>query len=152
VGLRRPSGKDTSPLRAGAAFLRIVLPPALLWALQLAAAWPQDGGGEASPLFQRLTPDDLAAVVAGDPRVEMVKDNGPIAAAAYKGDELAGYVYSTLDVLRAPGYSTTPFDVVAGVTLDGRITGSVVLFHREPYLINDDRRTRQLVTFLDSLK
>jgi polyferredoxin len=82
----------------------------------------------------------------------MVEDDGPIAAAAYAGDEFVGYVFSTLDVVRAPGYSSTPFDVVAGVTLDGAITGAVVLFHREPYLINDDRRTAQLVRFLDSME
>ena len=124
----------------------------LVWVLLTATAWAQEDGSDAPPLLQRLTPAVLAAVFDGVTRVEMVQDDGPIAAAAYKGDDFVGYVFSTLDVLRAPGYSTTPFDVVAGVTLDGRITGAVVLFHREPYLINDDRRTRQLVTFLSALE
>ena len=91
----------------------------------------------APPLLERLTPAVLAEVFPGATRVEMVADAGPAAAAAFVGDAAAGYVFSTLDVLRAPGYSSTPFDVVAGVTLEGRITGAVVLFHREPYLIND---------------
>ncbi|MBM9593194.1 4Fe-4S binding protein [Roseitranquillus sediminis] len=75
--------------------------------------------------------------------------------AAYAGEgdeeELVGYIFSTLDVLRAPGYSSTPFDVVAGVTLGGRVTGAAVLFHHEPYLLNDERRTSQLVRFLGSM-
>ena len=94
----------------------------------------------------------MSAVFPGITRLEMADDDGPVAAAAYRGGEMAGYVFSTLDVLRAPGYSSTPFDVVAGVTMAGRITGAVVLFHREPYLINDARRTALLVTFLQAIE
>ncbi|MFN3147398.1 MAG: 4Fe-4S binding protein [Paracoccaceae bacterium] len=125
---------------------------AALWVMLAAMANAQSGDPEAPPLLERLTPEVLAVVFPGASRVEMVQDDGPVSAAAYRGDELAGYVFSTLDVLRAPGYSSTPFDVVAGVTLDGQLTGSVVLFHREPYLINDQRRTAQLVMFLDGLE
>lgn len=132
-------------------FPRFVVLAVLLWLVQLAPAWPQSGSPGSVPLLERLTPEVLAATFAGVTRVEMVDDDGPIAAAAYRGDDFVGYVFSTLDVVRAPGYSSTPFDVVAGVTLDGRITGAVVLFHREPYLLNDAWRTSQLVTFLASL-
>lgn len=104
------------------------------------------------PLLERMTPEVLAAVFPGATRLGMVGDDGPISAEAFVGDTFAGYVFSTLDVLRAPGYSSTPFDVVAGVTLDGRITGTAVLFHREPYLINDARRTAQLLAFLSSMQ
>lgn len=121
------------------------------WLAFAIAAAAQSDDVTAPPLLDRLTPEVLAAVFDGVTRVEMVDDDGPVAAAAYMGDDLAGYVFSTLDVLRAPGYSSTPFDVVAGVTLEGRITGAVVLFHREPYLINDAPRTARLVTFLHSL-
>ena len=106
----------------------------------------------APPLLERLTPAVLAEVFPGATRVELVADDGPAAAAAFVGEAQAGYVFSTLDVLRAPGYSSTPFDVVAGVTLEGRITGAVVLFHREPYLINDAARTARLVAFLEALR
>lgn len=122
----------------------------LLWFALVSPALSQSP--PETPLLQRLTPEVLATVYEGVTRVETVDDDGPIAAAAYKGDEFVGYVFSTLDVLRAPGYSTTPFDVVAGVTLDGDITGGAVLFHREPYLINDQRRTGYLVEFLSSLR
>jgi len=144
-------GMGDGRLRSSLSRWCIAMLVALCWALMPGLAAAQDDGGDAPPLLQRLTPAVLAAVFEGVTRVEMVQDDGPIAAAAYKGDDFAGYVFSTLDVLRAPGYSTTPFDVVAGVSTDGRITGAVVLFHREPYLINDDRRTRQLVTFLAAL-
>ena len=118
----------------------------------LSASWAQSGEGNAPPLIERLTPEVLDAVFRGVTDVEMLDDDGPIAAAAYRNGTLAGYVFSTLDVVRAPGYSSTPFDIVAGVTLDGAITGAVVLFHREPYLINDDRRTARLVRFLGALE
>ena len=131
--------------------LRIFLLALGLWLSQLALAAAQsDGSG--GPLLDRLTPEVVEAVFPGITRVELVEDDGPAAAAAYRDAELAGYIFSTLDVLRAPGYSSTPFDVVAGVGLDGRVTGAVVLFHREPYLLNDIRRTGQLVTFLHALE
>ncbi len=104
------------------------------------------------PLLDRLTPPVMSQVFRGVTRLEMVDDDGPVAAAAFQGDTQVGYVFSTLDVLRAPGYSSTPFDVVAGVTMSGQITGAAVLFHREPYLINDARRTSLLITFLHSLE
>ncbi|MCW5719716.1 MAG: 4Fe-4S binding protein [Devosia sp.] len=120
----------------------------VFWLVLCSVGYPQPS----TPLLERVTPDVLAKIYAGVSRLEMVEDDGPVAAAAYIGDELVGYVFSTLDVLRAPGYSTTPFDVVAGVSLEGEITGAVVLFHREPYLINDERRSAYLVEFLASLR
>jgi NosR/NirI family nitrous oxide reductase transcriptional regulator len=123
----------------------------LVWLLQFGAAALAQSG-DPQPFFQRLTPQVVTGVFPEATRVEALDDGGPRAAAAYAGDELKGYIFSTLDVLNAPGYSSTPFDIVAGVTLTGKITGSAVLFHREPYLLNDDERTGLLVKFLDSLK
>ena len=57
-------------------------------------------------------------------------------------------MFSTLDIIAAPGYSVTPFDVIAGVDLDGRITGAKVVFHREPYIYHDAVRQPLLDTFL----
>jgi NosR/NirI family nitrous oxide reductase transcriptional regulator len=130
--------------------LRLVVLTAMLLLSHISLASAQSAGS-GGPLLDRLTPEVIAAVFPGITRVEMVEDEGPIAAAAYRGEDMAGYIFSTLDVLRAPGYSSTPFDVVAGVGMDGRVTGAVVLFHREPYLMNDERRTGQLVTFLGAL-
>ncbi len=100
------------------------------------------------PLLDRLTPEVMGRVFNGVDRVEMVKDDGPVAAAAFQGDQMVGYIFSTFDVLRAPGYSTTPFDVIVGVGLDGRIMGAALLFHREPYLLNDRARTGRMVEYL----
>jgi transcriptional regulator of nitric oxide reductase/NAD-dependent dihydropyrimidine dehydrogenase PreA subunit len=57
-------------------------------------------------------------------------------------------VFSTLDIIAAPGYTTTPFDVIAGVDLGGRITGAKAVFHNEPYIVHDPLRQRLLDTFL----
>ena len=51
-------------------------------------------------------------------------------------------------MVRASGYSSVPFDVIAGVDLAGRITGAKVVFHNEPFIINDAIRQPQLDTFL----
>ncbi len=126
---------------------------ALSWlVLSVAAVLAQTYEDAPPPLAARLTPEVMAQVFAEATRVEPVADDGPAAMAAFVDDTLVGYVFSTLDVLRAPGYSSTPFDIVSGVTLGGRITGSAVLFHREPYLLNDTRRTALLVQFLDAME
>ena len=57
-------------------------------------------------------------------------------------------MFSTLDIIAAPGYSTTPFDVIAGIDLDGRITGAKVVFHNEPFIVHDPVRQRLLDTLL----
>lgn len=104
------------------------------------------------PLLERVTPEVLARIFPEADRLEMVQDEGPYAASAFSGDRMLGYVFSTFDVLRAPGYSSTPFDVISGVTADGRIAGGVLLFHREPYLMNDRFRTARMIEFLDFMK
>jgi NosR/NirI family nitrous oxide reductase transcriptional regulator len=104
------------------------------------------------PLLERVTPEVLERIFPEADRLEIVQDEGPFAASAYSGDRMLGYVFSTLDVLRAPGYSSTPFDVISGVTLDGRIAGGVLIFHREPYLMNDRFRTARMIEFLDFMK
>src|SRR5207253_1031093 len=48
----------------------------------------------------------------------------------------------------ARAYSVIPFDVIAGVTPEGRITGAKAVFHREPYVYQDPVRQPQLDTFL----
>ncbi len=139
--MRRPGSTG----RTLAALLQIVC---LLWAT---AALAQGTSTERPPLSERLTPEVMAEIFPGATALEALSDGGPPAMAVKSGETLAGYAFSTFDVLRAPGYSPTPFDVVAGVGLDGRVTGAMVLFHREPYLINDARRTGQLTQVLNSI-
>src|SRR5882762_9998897 len=76
---------------------------------------------EKGKLRERLTPDVMAVVYPGAERLGP-EEGAPPAIAVYKGDKAVAYVFSTLDIVAAPGYSVTPFDVIAGVDLDGRIT------------------------------
>src|SRR5205085_10258927 len=76
------------------------------------------------------------------------EEGSPPAIAVYEGEKAVAYLFSTLDIVAAPGYSSTPFDVIAGVDLDGRITGAKVVFHNESYIVHDALRQRLLDTFL----
>src|SRR6185436_8703577 len=102
---------------------------------------------EAARLRERITPDVLAVVMPGAERLGP-EEGSPAAIPVYQGNEIVAYLLSTLDVVRASGYSSVPFDVIAGVDLSGRITGAKVVFHNEPFIIDDAIRTPQLDTFL----
>jgi NosR/NirI family transcriptional regulator, nitrous oxide reductase regulator len=117
----------------------------LIAVLALAVASP--ALAEKGKLRERLTPEVMAAVYPGAERLGM-EEGEPPAIAVFQGDKIVGYVFSTLDIIAAPGYSTTPFDVIAGVDVEGRITGAKVVFHNEPFIVHDVVRQRQLDTFL----
>src|SRR6266700_11181 len=102
---------------------------------------------EKGKLRERLTPAVMAVVYPGAERLGM-EEGSPPAIAVYKDDKIVAYAFSTLDIIAAPGYSSTPFDVIAGVDLGGRITGAKVVFHNEPYIVHDPQRQRLLDTFL----
>jgi NosR/NirI family nitrous oxide reductase transcriptional regulator len=102
---------------------------------------------EKGKLRERLTPAVMAVVYPGAERLG-VEEGSPPAIAVYKGDKIAAYVFSTLDINAAPGYTSTPFDVIAGIDLSGRITGAKVVFHNEPHIVGDPIRQRELDTFL----
>ena len=103
---------------------------------------------EPPPLMDRLTPEVRASIFPDADRLEPAGDSGPPAARAFKGDQLLGYIFSTLDVVRAPGYQGTPFDIVAGVDLSGAITGAVMLYQQEPMIMEDEHRTDLMKEFL----
>ncbi|MGE4256661.1 MAG: 4Fe-4S binding protein [Xanthobacteraceae bacterium] len=102
---------------------------------------------EKGKLHERLTPAVMAVVYPGAERLG-AEEGSPPAIAVYQGSKIVAYVFSTLDIVAALGYSATPFDVIAGVDLNGHITGAKVVFHKEPYILNDARRERLLDTFL----
>src|SRR4030095_7485019 len=101
---------------------------------------------EQGKLRERLTPEVMAVVYPSAERLGM-EEGSPPAIAVYKGGQIVAYVFSTLDHLPATGYSTIPFDVIAGVDLSGRITGAKVVFHQESMIVHDAVRQRQLDTF-----
>jgi NosR/NirI family transcriptional regulator, nitrous oxide reductase regulator len=103
---------------------------------------------EKGKLRERLTPEVMALVYPAGAERLGAEEGSPPAIAVYQGDKVVAYVFSTLDIVRATGYSTTPFDVIGGVDLDGRITGAKVVFHNENYIIHDTGRQRALDTFL----
>src|SRR6202158_128228 len=103
---------------------------------------------EKGKLRDRLTPEVMAVVYPGGVERLGPEEGSPPAIAVYQGDKIVAYVVSTLDIIKPRGYSTTPFDVIAGVDLGGHITGAKVVFHNEPHVFDDVRRKRVLDTFL----
>src|SRR5215831_9341902 len=91
---------------------------------------------EKGKLRERLTPAVMAVVYPGGAERLGPEEGSPPAIAVYQGDKVVAYLFSTLDIVAAPGYSTTPFDVIAGVDLGGHITGAKVVFHNEPYILH----------------
>jgi NosR/NirI family transcriptional regulator, nitrous oxide reductase regulator len=114
----------------------------------LALVFVSPAVAEKGKLRERLTPEVMAVVFPGGAERLGPEEGSPPAIAVYQGGQVAAYVFSTLDIIAAPGYSTTPFDVIAGVDLAGRITGAKVVFHNEPYIVHDVQRQRLLDTFL----
>ncbi len=112
-----------------------------------AVSFASSAFAEKGKLLERLTPDVMAVVYPGAERLGP-EEGSPPAIAVYKGDKAVAYLFSTLDIIAAPGYSVTPFDVIAGVDVGGKITGAKVVFHREPYVYHDAVRQPLLDTFL----
>jgi NosR/NirI family transcriptional regulator, nitrous oxide reductase regulator len=103
---------------------------------------------EKGKLRERLTPDVMAMVYPAGAERLGPEEGSPPAIAVYQGDKVVAYIFSTLDIIAAVAYAPIPYDVIAGVTPDGHITGAKVVFHREPYVYNDPVRQPQLDTFL----
>lgn len=81
-------------------------------------------------LLDRLKPADLKLVFPRAEELEVV-EGAPPAVAVRIGGEIVGYIFSTRDTVRTTGYSGQSFDLVAGMKLDGTITGAALLRHRE---------------------
>ncbi len=59
------------------------------------------------------------------------KEGNPPAMAAFKGDQMLGYVFETNDI----GYSGKPIRILVGMDKDGLIVGAEVFEHHEPILL-----------------
>ena len=103
----------------------------LVAALVLLLSW--------GPLYAATTDDmDMSAIAPQVfPGVDAVKPvpGQPPAYAAYRLGVLAGYVFSTHAVVGSVGFSGQPIDIVAGLDLEGRITGAMLRHHNEPILV-----------------
>ena len=125
---------------AAAALLLVTLLLLLLFGASRADA-------EAGHLLDRLTTEVMAVVWPGAEKLGP-EEGKPAAIAVYRDGKIAGFVFSTLDIVGATGFSSIPFDVIAGVDLTGHISGSKVVFHREPHVYEDEIRQPELDTFL----
>jgi transcriptional regulator of nitric oxide reductase len=128
-------------------FLREAFSLALLVLVLVALAMATPAAAEKGKLRERLTSEVMAVVFPGAERLGP-EEGMPPAIAAYRDGKIAAYIFSTLDIVAAPGYATTPFDVIAGVDMSGRITGAKVVFHVEPYIYHDAVRQPLLDTYL----
>jgi transcriptional regulator of nitric oxide reductase len=102
----------------------------------VALLFASPASAERGKLLERLTPEVMGVVYPGAERLGP-EEGEPPAIPVFKGDQVVAYLFSTLDIIAAPGYTTTPFDVIAGVDLEGRITGAKVVFHHEPIIEHD---------------
>src|SRR5438552_15908861 len=93
----------------------------------LALVFASPATAEKGKLLERLTPEVMAVVYPGGADRLGPEEGSPPAIAVYKDDKVVGDVFSTLDIIAAPGYYTTPVDVIAGVYPDGRSTGATVV-------------------------
>jgi len=59
----------------------------------------------------------------------------PPAAPIYKDKELLGYIFETVSVAPIPAYSGKPINILVGMDMAGKITGTKILEHHEPILL-----------------
>jgi NosR/NirI family nitrous oxide reductase transcriptional regulator len=130
--------------------VRLLLTVIGLLLAPIGTAWAADEYVDNPPaLIDRLTPDVLVKVFPDAGRLAPVEGPPPAVAVYDDSDTLIGYIFSTLDVVRARGYTLTPFDVLAGIRANGEITGATIVFNPEPHINGDERRTSLLTAFFE---
>jgi transcriptional regulator of nitric oxide reductase len=87
---------------------------------------------EKGKLRERLTPAVMAIVYPGAERLGLEEGRRPRLRST-RATRSSHTCFQPLDIVAAVGYSATPFDVIGGVDLNGRITGAKVIAHNEPY-------------------
>ncbi|MBE9557130.1 MAG: regulatory protein NosR [Proteobacteria bacterium] len=81
----------------------------------------------------QLTADMLDRVFPGATHFGAM-DGTPPAIPAYLNHNVIGYVFRTHAVVRSLGLSGKKLDILAGIDMDGMITGAVIVEHHEPIL------------------
>lgn len=81
----------------------------------------------------QLTADLLDRVFPGATHFGAM-DGAPPAIPAYLNNDVIGYVFRTHAVVRSLGLSGKKLDILAGIDMDGVITGAVIVEHHEPIL------------------
>jgi len=88
----------------------------------------------ATELEQFLSPENLTQVFPGADHVGKTSGQPP-SASVFRDNQLVGYIFLTSDVVNSTGYSGKPVKILAGLDLDGRISGAMVVEHQEPILV-----------------
>ena len=129
-GRARPRGWVTLFAGAAAAWLLLALHAA--WAEEPLTAWRK-------PTLDVpwLTPEVLAQVFPGATRVGPMAGDPKAAPVSRRGDggeELAGYLFVTRDIVDTLGFSSQPFTIVVGLYVSGHLAGAKVIDHDEPII------------------
>ncbi|MBL28875.1 MAG: 4Fe-4S binding protein [Rhodospirillaceae bacterium] len=102
------------------------------------------------PLATRITPEVLAETFPGAEGIKEIAGDPPIASVLMDG-EVAGYAFSTHETVHPQGYSGESFDIIVGLGLDSRITGTTILETHEPMLGPNLIPVERMSDYLDSL-
>ena len=108
---------------------------------------------QTAPLDQRVTPELLQQVFPGATRLGPIDERRAFMPVyginIHDEEELIGYVFSPLDLIRAPSYSPRPHDAIVGMETTGVITGIELLDYHDSYLVGFPERTALVQEFLD---
>ena len=88
----------------------------------------------AGRLSDYLAKAEPAELVAGANRFGPPQGD-PAIVAAYKDDQLLGFVYLNSDFANATGYSGKPIQLLVGITSKGVVTGLKLVEHKEPIVL-----------------
>jgi transcriptional regulator of nitric oxide reductase len=80
-----------------------------IWAAPMLVVLATPGFAEKGKLRERLTPDVMAVVYPGAERLGP-EEGSPPAITVYKDNKAVAYIFSTLDIIAAPGNTSTPDD------------------------------------------
>ena len=102
-------------------------------ALALALAAGGAGARMEDPFETRLSPEIAKRIFPEAGELAPVEGDPPIAPVR-AGGEIAGYLFSTHEVVQPRGYAGQSFDIVVGLDAAGVIRGHVLLEEREPLI------------------
>jgi NosR/NirI family nitrous oxide reductase transcriptional regulator len=109
---------------AGAGWLLVVM-------LGIIASGPAAAQSRLGEFLRQIEP---GALVPGADHYGPAEGSPPVAA-AFAGNELKGWVWLNTDFVGANGYSGKPIHVLAGIALDGTLTGARLVDHKEPIVL-----------------
>lgn len=92
---------------------------------------------DVSAAYQLVTFQDkftIDEIIPGADRLGS-EEGSPPAAAAYRGEDVIGYVFLNSAIVNATGYSGKPIHVVIGMDTEGVITGAKMVKHSEPIVL-----------------